>query len=139
MYETMPTEGQRTLARFTVDSGADLVLGAHPHVIQGIEVYNGRFIVYSLADFSYAGHSSPDDLDSFVFQQTFTFIDGELQPDRDAAVIPLMQSSRRPIQNFQPTPAEGEDAERIRQRMRLYSSWLNDAEGMRTVEGILSE
>ena len=140
MGDTRPQEHQRHLGRFTLDAGADLVLGAHPHNIQGIEVHNGRFIVYSLADFSYAGHANPADLDSFIFQKTFTFIDGELQLTQDARVLPLMQASaRRPSQNFQPILAVGEDAARIRQRMFTYSGWLNSAENMYIIEAILSE
>jgi len=42
---------QRELARFSVDCGADLVLGHHPHVIQGFEIYRGRLIAYSLGNF----------------------------------------------------------------------------------------
>jgi len=139
MGETRPLESQRRLGRFTLDSGADLVLGSHPHNIQGVEVHNGRFIVYSLADFSYAGHSSPADMDSFIFQKTFTLIDGELQLTQDAHLLPLMQSSRRPPyirQNFQPTPALGEDYTRIRERLQLYSSWLNNDEGMAVISQI---
>ncbi len=42
---------QRELARFSIDCGADLVLGHHPHVIQGFEVYKGKLIAYSLGNF----------------------------------------------------------------------------------------
>jgi poly-gamma-glutamate synthesis protein (capsule biosynthesis protein) len=42
---------QRTLAHRLIDSGADLILGSHPHVVQGIESYHGRFIFYSLGNF----------------------------------------------------------------------------------------
>jgi poly-gamma-glutamate synthesis protein (capsule biosynthesis protein) len=137
MNETQASANQRSQGRFTLDSGADLVLGAHPHNIQGIEVHNGRFIVYSLADFSYTGHASPSDLDSFVFQKTFTFINGELQLTQDALVIPILQSSTRPQQNFQPTPAFGEDAERIRRRLFEYSEDFNDENNIKIIESIL--
>lgn len=46
-----PEEYQRQLAREYIDAGADLVVGAHPHVLQGIEYYNGKPIVYSLGNF----------------------------------------------------------------------------------------
>ena len=42
---------QVEVARFAVDAGADLVLGTHPHAVQGIELYNGRYIAYSLGNF----------------------------------------------------------------------------------------
>ena len=49
--EHTPEEYQRQLAKAYIDAGADLVVGAHPHVLQGIEYYNGRPIVYSLGNY----------------------------------------------------------------------------------------
>lgn len=49
--ENMPQEYQRQLAKQYVDAGADLVIGAHPHVLQGIEYYDGKPIVYSLGNY----------------------------------------------------------------------------------------
>lgn len=46
-----PEEYQRELAKQYIDAGADLVVGSHPHVLQGIEYYNGKPIVYSLGNF----------------------------------------------------------------------------------------
>jgi poly-gamma-glutamate capsule biosynthesis protein CapA/YwtB (metallophosphatase superfamily) len=42
---------QRAIGHASIDAGADLVLGHHPHVLQGIEVYNGKVICYSLSNF----------------------------------------------------------------------------------------
>lgn len=42
---------QRNLAKAYIDAGADLVIGAHPHMLQGIEMYNGKWILYSLGNF----------------------------------------------------------------------------------------
>lgn len=67
----VPDSSQQSLARFTIDSGADLILGHHPHVVQGIEEYKGKFIVYSLGNFMFGGNRNPSDKDTFVFQQTF--------------------------------------------------------------------
>jgi poly-gamma-glutamate synthesis protein (capsule biosynthesis protein) len=46
-----PLDYQRTMAKQYIDAGADLVIGSHPHVLQGIEYYNGKPIVYSLGNF----------------------------------------------------------------------------------------
>ncbi|MDO4296184.1 MAG: CapA family protein [bacterium] len=46
-----PQEYQRTLGRQYIDAGADMVIGSHPHVLQGIEYYKGKPIVYSLGNF----------------------------------------------------------------------------------------
>lgn len=50
-YILEPNERQRTLARKMIDAGADIVIGNHPHVTQGHEIYKDRLIVYSLGNF----------------------------------------------------------------------------------------
>ena len=50
-YMTRPTERQRRLARLCIDNGADLILGHHPHVLQTVEVYKSKPIVYSMGAF----------------------------------------------------------------------------------------
>ncbi len=56
--EEEPQEYQRTLGRQMIDAGADLVIGSHPHVLQGIEYYQGKPIIYSLGNFVF-GSSIP--------------------------------------------------------------------------------
>lgn len=46
---------QRKLARLMIDAGADLVVGSHPHVTQGVEYYRDKLIVYSLGNFVFDG------------------------------------------------------------------------------------
>ncbi|MGI0492168.1 CapA family protein [Alkalinema pantanalense CENA528] len=55
-----PGDWQIDLARFTIDQGADLVVGHHSQVLQGAEVYKGRPIVYSLGNFIFGGKSVSD-------------------------------------------------------------------------------
>ncbi len=57
---TYPAEWQIDLAHFTVDQGADLIVGHHPHVLQGAEIYKGRPIAYSLGNFIFGGNSRKD-------------------------------------------------------------------------------
>ena len=57
--EPRPTERQRQLARLMIDAGADAVVGGHPHVTQGAEIYRGRPIVYSLGNFVFDGFELP--------------------------------------------------------------------------------
>jgi len=118
----IPTFQQRNHAHYAIDNGTDLVLGAHPHVIQGIEEYKGKNIVYSLGNFAYGGHANPEDKDTFIFQQTFTFDDGVLQNNNETNIIPAYVSSLRNINNYQPMLAEGDEAERILARIENYSN-----------------
>jgi poly-gamma-glutamate synthesis protein (capsule biosynthesis protein) len=50
-YVSQPTDRQRTLARLAIDSGADLVIGNHPHWIQPVEVYKGKLVTYAHGNF----------------------------------------------------------------------------------------
>ena len=123
-HVNFPEPYQVAIGRYAIRNGADLVLGAHPHVIQGVEEYMGRHIVYSLANFCFGGNANPRDQDSFIFQQTFTFHEGQLQPYDEINIIPIFVSSVRYRNDFQPTVAEGEDAQRILGRISRYSEAL---------------
>lgn len=120
--ENYPTDYQTSLGKKAIDWGADLVLGSHPHVLQGVEVYKNKFIVYSLSNFCFGGNRNPQDKDSMIFNQTFTFIDGEKQNDLRAQVIPCSVSSVKNRNDFCPTPAVGTEYERILERINEYSS-----------------
>lgn len=54
-----PQEYQRKLAYACIDAGADLVIGSHPHVLQGFEMYKGKLIVYSLGNFIFSNNANP--------------------------------------------------------------------------------
>lgn len=119
--EYYPTDYQQTTAHELVDAGADLVIGNHPHVLQGVEEYNGRLILYSLGNFCFGGNKNPSDKDTMIFQQTFTLENGEVVEDDAINIIPCRISSEDDYNNYQPTPAEGEEAQRILGRIQEYS------------------
>lgn len=126
--EEVPDSNQTTLGRLAIDEGADLVCGHHPHVLQGIEEYKGKNIVYSLGNFCFGGNSYPSDMDSMIFQQTFTVDQNGLKEDNVTNIIPCSISSDYDYNNYQPTPAEGEEADRILQKIKERSSWISSAE-----------
>jgi poly-gamma-glutamate capsule biosynthesis protein CapA/YwtB (metallophosphatase superfamily) len=113
----VPNATQKSLGRFAVDSGADLVLGHHPHVVQGIEEYNHKFIVYSLGNFMFGGNRNPSDKDTFVFQQTFHVQEGELLDVKQIQVIPFRISSVTSRNNYQPIPLTGNEAVRVKNKI----------------------
>ena len=119
-----PDSTQIELAHAAIDNGADLVLGHHPHVLEGIEEYQGKNIVYSLGNFCFGGNAYPSDMNTMIFQQTFTIKDGELQQDNVKNIIPCRISSEDGYNNYQPTPAEGEQKDDILQTIEEYSSWI---------------
>lgn len=129
--ETVPDSNQTTLGRIAIDEGADLVCGHHPHVLQGIETYKGRNIVYSLGNFCFGGNSSPSDMDTMIYQQTFTIDADGVKKDNVTNIIPCFISSAAydGYNNYQPTPAEGDEATRILGKINERSSWISTAEG----------
>ena len=102
-----PNANQQKLGRLAIDSGADLVIGHHSHRINPIEQYNGKYIVYSVGNFSFAGNSKPDDMSTFIFQTRFRVKDGEIlaNPFR---IIPCRISSKSNENDFAPTPYDTE-------------------------------
>lgn len=127
--ENVPSDVQVELALAAVDNGADLVLGHHPHVLQGIEEYKGKNIVYSLGNFCFGGNSAPSDMDTMIFQQTFTVKDGKLQEDNVTNILPCKISSayEEGYNNYQPILAEGEQKEKIFERLSEYSQKAQEA------------
>jgi poly-gamma-glutamate synthesis protein (capsule biosynthesis protein) len=110
-----------------IDMGYDLVVGNHPHVLQAMRLYKGKFICYSLGNFCYGGSKNPKDKDSGIFRQTFTFLDGVLQPKVEAQFIPCSLSGRTDLNDYRPTPATGEEFDRIIKKLNSYSAPLGFA------------
>lgn len=109
-YEYRQDANQRAFARRAIDSGADLVVGTHPHVLQGIEVYEGKPIFYSLGNFSFGGNSMPRDLDTVVMQAEY-HIGGEGKPSLarlEAFPCLLTEAPLHEPQDFRPIRATDE-------------------------------
>lgn len=116
-----PTSSQEMLAKYAIDEGADLVYGHHPHVLQGIEEYKGKYIVYSLGNFCFGGNRNPSDKDTIIFQQTFTVQNGEILIDDNINIIPCSISSVSTRNDFQPTPLEGDEKDRVVEKLQNIS------------------
>lgn len=107
-----PYDVQTNLARFAIDSGADMVLGAHPHVIQSMENYKGKLIAYSLGNFSFGGNSNPSDKRALMLQSKFKFENDELK-GIEYKVIPTSISSTSSRNDYRPTPYKSSTKEEV--------------------------
>ena len=123
-----PNDYQQKLAHQIIDWGADVLIGTHPHVLQGLELYKGKLICYSLGNFCFGGNRNPADKDTAVFRQTFTFVDGVLQRDISADMIPYSISSTTQRNDFQPTLAEGDRKKTIIEKLNDYSKAYSEIE-----------
>ncbi|MEM9244556.1 MAG: CapA family protein [Cyanobacteria bacterium P01_F01_bin.153] len=103
-----PAGYQRNLAQFTIDHGADLIVGHHPHVLQGAEVYKGKAIVYSLGNFIFGGNSRRNYVTA-ALQVSLT--GDEMKLD----FLPLV------VQDYQPEVLPGDRGESIFNHLRHIS------------------
>lgn len=118
-----PTSGQKKMAKWMVEAGADLVLGHHAHVVNGIEVLDGVNVVYSLGNFCFGGNVNPSDKDTFIYQHIFTLDPDTLEVlSSEGTVIPCSVSSAQDTNDYQPTPLSGEEGERVLEKIAKYSS-----------------
>ena len=123
---TVPDENQVTLAHLAIDEGADVVVGHHPHVVQGIDEYKGKTIAYSLGNFCFGGNTHPTEMDTFIFQQKF-ILDGKRNiTGSEYKVIPCRVSSETTYNNYQPTPLMGEEAKETMDKIEERSQEINN-------------
>ena len=123
---TVPDENQVTLAHLAIDEGADVVVGHHPHVVQGIDEYKGKTIAYSLGNFCFGGNTHPTEMDTFIFQQKF-ILDGKRNiTGSEYKVIPCRVSSETTYNNYQPTPLVGEEAKETMDKIEERSQEINN-------------
>lgn len=117
-----PKDYQIYFAHLAVDSGADLVLGHHPHVLQGLEIYKNRLIAYSLGNFAF-GSYSPHSLDSIILK-VYLSDEGLFY----AHCIPINVDNREV--EFQPQVVSGERKANIISKLQEISLPLNDGKNI---------
>jgi len=113
-----PRADQIRTAHAAIDHGADVVVGTHPHVLQSMEMYNGKPIFYSLGNFCFGGDGRPPDFDTAVMRLAYNVTDGGLRLAR-LEVIPcsISQQPQSKTQDFRPVKVEGDDAARILKKL----------------------
>ncbi len=127
-YYNDPAPYQRAMGRAAVDLGADLVIGHHPHVIQGLEEYKGRTILYSLGNYAFGGDEEIKDRDTFAFRQAFILKEGKAEP-WDAMIFPFYISGREDRNDYSPVPVFGAEAARIAGRLEELSARIPGSSG----------
>ena len=87
-------EYQRAMAHVAIDSGADLILGHHAHILKGAEVYKGKVIFYSLCNFALDLSPTKEMLESKRHQE-IQVLNPEWQPDPEYPTYYLPPDSRK--------------------------------------------
>ena len=123
-YDYDQSSIQTYLAHYAIDNGVDLVLGHHPHVLQGIELYKNKYIVYSLSNFSFGGNKNSRDKDSMIFQMKMIFSNKTLT-NTNISVLPVRISTYDNRNDYRPRLVEGEEKIRILKKIQTYSVGVN--------------
>lgn len=145
-HETNTESTSQALIRY----GADLVVITHPHVLQGIQVYNNRCIFYSLGNFVFGGNSAirtekfkidqtVTSLYSMVVQVKLLFTNDGKYLGQLPVIYPVYTSSAAPANNYQPYRANAEEAAAVRAAIQQDSNFqlpeiTTDADGLSRME-----
>ncbi len=117
---------QQELAHLAIDSGADVVFGHHPHVLQGIEIYRGKIVAYSVGNFVYDRYRTKT---GEAYLLKFKFSSGKFS---EIEIVPLSISL-----SGQPKIAEEENAQAILERLSSLSEELGTSLKIEGNKGIL--
>ena len=110
--QDIPCDVQKSIGRFAIDSGADFVLGSHSHVIQSLENYKGKLIVYSFGNFCFGGNLNPPDKNTFILQVKFNFNDNNME-DTMYKIIPCSISSKENLNDYTPTIISKDNSQNV--------------------------
>ena len=120
-YRSDFTAEQRTIGRAALRAGADIVVGHHPHIVQGIEAYEDSYILYSLGNLVFGGNVDPDDRDAYAARLTFTVYEDHAEGP-ELTIVPLRLTALDDGTDYRPVLAEGDEGERIVSRILKRSS-----------------
>ena len=123
-YEDYHNALQEAMARACQRAGADLVIGHHPHVVQGIDWIDQMPVIYSLGNLVFGGTINLTTYDAMLCQ--VFFYPERIENQVRIKLIPLLTSGNasQKINNYQPVVAENEDALRILKKVQLDTGWL---------------
>ena len=121
------TAEQRSIGRAAIKAGADIVVGHHPHIVQGIERYDDSYILYSVGNLVFGGNVDPDDRDAYAARLTFTVYEDRCDPP-ELTIVPLRLTALDEGTDYRPVLAGEEDAQRIVNRILKRSSNMTDFE-----------
>jgi poly-gamma-glutamate synthesis protein (capsule biosynthesis protein) len=108
-YQHLPSSEQIVLAHATIDAGADIVVGHHPHVLEGIEKYNDGLILYSLGNFVF-DQFGEDENESLVVHLEWS------EEEKSFELVPVR------IEGHFPRTANGKETTETLERL---ASWSN--------------
>ena len=115
-YESAPDGYQKQIVEQAIGCGSCLVIGHHPHVVQGFEIRDGVPVVYSLGNCVFGGNINPRDHDALAVRAELSFRDGVLT-GTTLRFYPISVSGEAGYNDYSPVFLDGADAERVLKKM----------------------
>ena len=119
-YDVYHDDHQEWMADYFVSYGADIIIGHHPHTIQGLQVRDGRTMLYSLGNFCFGGNSKiranrvkESTIRTFIAQFTFSFDENNTYLGHQLNIIPCHTSGTQEYNDYQPRLVTGNDAKAV--------------------------
>lgn len=112
-YSKKHTDLQEDYAHTAIDMGADLVVMHHPHVVQGVEIYKNRTILYSIGNFCFGGNKDVRALETMVLRARLTFSDEGDYLGQQLSLYPAHISGNAEQNDFQPRFVSGDAAQEV--------------------------
>ncbi len=116
-----PNADQQAIGHQAIDLGADVVVGCHAHVLQGVEYYKDRPILYGMGNFCFGGNRNPRVKETMIAQAKLSFTDKELTK-ADLHILPARLSTATGHNDYCPVLLEGAEGQAVIQNMNAYSA-----------------
>jgi poly-gamma-glutamate capsule biosynthesis protein CapA/YwtB (metallophosphatase superfamily) len=113
-YRETPVEYQTDFGRNILDAGADIIIGAHPHRLESVELYNGKYIIYSMGDYAFGADPTLLSRMTAMFRLRFAK-EHDIVVMKGMSIVPTLENSDGSTteNNYQPLPVFGKEAEDI--------------------------
>ncbi|MGE5397346.1 MAG: CapA family protein [Chitinophagales bacterium] len=127
-YNEEPDQQQRVLAKELVDGGADLIIGHHPHIVQGVERYKNGLIAYSLGNFIFDQNQHVYTRQGFILKAILT-----PQGAKKIQLLPVF------IDHSQPRLMKGEEAESFLEQVKMETEELGTGADIQNNSLVITE
>lgn len=125
-YTTAPSALEQSEGQAAIDAGADVVFGHHPHVLQGVQAYNGGLICYSLGNLVFGGYTES--------RAQTVLVSADVSESRIVATLTPVQIAS----TGKPSPAAGANGLSILRRVKRYSAALGTSVKIAGGKGVVT-
>ena len=101
-YDNHHDMNQERMADQFLKNGADIIVGNHPHVIQGLRTANGKTNLWSLGNFVFGGNKEVKSIRTYLARFTLSFEEDGTYLGHQLNIIPAHMSGTRDYNNYQP-------------------------------------